>query len=72
MLNFLGTKLNAGVGCPGGTLDNSPAFQRRGGQKAGTRPEGTTEKSRGFQPSLRDSGQARPSDLRPPPLFGLM
>jgi hypothetical protein len=54
MLDFLGARLNAGGGCPGGTLDNSPAFQRRGSQKDGSRPEGTTEQSPGIQPSLRD------------------
>jgi len=41
--------------CPGGTSGNSPAFQRRGGQKRDPRPEGTTENTPCFQPSLRDA-----------------
>jgi hypothetical protein len=39
---------------PGGTSDNSPAFQRRGGEKRDSRPEGTIENTPCPQPSLRD------------------
>src|SRR3989442_13590042 len=32
--------------CPEGTIENSPAFQRWGDQRAGTSPEGTAEGGR--------------------------
>jgi len=31
------------IGCPGGTSDNSPAFQRRVGERKNSRPRGTLE-----------------------------
>src|SRR5690348_3646452 len=40
---------------PGGTSDNSPAFQRRELSGHHTSPEGTAEQGTFFQPSLRDS-----------------
>ena len=48
--------------CPGGTSDNSPAFQRRVGQGRDPRPEGTTEDPHCFQPSLRDGPHFRFAD----------
>src|SRR5438445_2516124 len=47
-----------GNGCPGGTHENSPAFQRWDACHANTSPEGTAERRCRrvlVQPSLRDS-----------------
>jgi hypothetical protein len=43
--------------CPGGTCENSPAFQRWGGKRTLLSPEGMAERRRSrapVQPSLRD------------------
>src|SRR5438445_2692055 len=47
------TDAHESASCPGGTSDNSPAFQRRVAPRRGTSPEGTAE--------IHDSGFSRPS-----------
>ena len=54
-----------GEGCPGGTNENSPAFQRRDEANPRRSPEGTAEimsRMSGIRPSLRDS---KPPDTFP-------
>jgi len=49
--------------CPGGTSDNSPAFQRWVEVSREVSPEGTAEE-RPAQPSLRDLGLSNPRSQR--------
>ena len=51
--------------CPGGTSENSPAFQRRDQSADKSRPEGTAENQGLIRPSLRDLslGTSKPPRL---------
>lgn len=51
--------------CPGGTFDNSPAFQRRDRAVVRTSPAGTTDKGGNNQVFIRPFGTMPPGRLNP-------
>jgi hypothetical protein len=52
------------MNCPGGTFENSPAFQRREGFAIDRVPQGRLKTHRRNRPSLRDFGGFTPGSKR--------